>query len=217
MRSLTNAPIVVAGVVVGGPLAGRANGPVARVGDTASPEWRSCVEVSLLEGGSSLEGPFAFRPTKQDTHASRVAPTSPAKAADSSGKAGLESEVVALPQRARAFALGLAVGRDSRRRTPPWRRRALQWRRRSRQQPTAARNSVAADGIVTSCSRLGSVLRFESSALRLARRLGLVSRFSDPGAAITSRPGPLALLPNYQLDAGAPAPTTSAEALNESH
>lgn len=41
MRSLTNAPIVVAGVVVGGPLAGRANGPVARVGDTASPEWQS--------------------------------------------------------------------------------------------------------------------------------------------------------------------------------
>lgn len=82
MRSLTNAPIVVAGVVVGGPLAVRANGPVARVGDTASPEWQSCVEVSLLEGGSSLEGPFAFRPTKQDTHASRVAPTSPAKAAD---------------------------------------------------------------------------------------------------------------------------------------
>lgn len=138
-------------------------GRTARSRESATrlrPNGSRASRFPLLEGGSSLEGPFAFRPTKQDTHASRVAPTSPAKAADSSGKAGLESEVVALPQGARAFALGLAVWRDSLRRTPPWRRRALQWRRRSRQQPTAARNSVAPDGIVTSCSRLGSVLRF---------------------------------------------------------
>jgi len=56
------------------------------------------------------------------------------------------------------------------------------------------------------------------SAFRLARRLGLVSRFRDPEAAITSRLGPLALLPNYQLDAGAAAPTASAEAsMNRTH
>ena len=56
------------------------------------------------------------------------------------------------------------------------------------------------------------------SAFRLARRLGLVSRFRDPEAAITSRLGPLALLPNYQLDAGAAAPTESAEAsMNRTH
>ena len=46
----------------------------------------------------------------------------------------------------------------------------------------------------------------------VARRLGLVSRFREPEAAITSRLGRLALLPNYQLDLGAPAPTASAEA-----
>jgi hypothetical protein len=37
-------------------------------------------------------------------------------------------------------------------------------------------------------------------------------RFREPEAAITSRLGRLALLPNYQLDLGAPAPTASAEA-----
>lgn len=46
MRSLTNAAIVVAGVVLGGRLAGRAKCFVARVGDPASPEWQSPVEIS---------------------------------------------------------------------------------------------------------------------------------------------------------------------------
>lgn len=67
MRSLTNAPIVVAGVVVGGPLAGRANGPVARVGDTASPEWQSCVEVSPPRRRVFARGPVRLS-TDQARH-----------------------------------------------------------------------------------------------------------------------------------------------------
>ena len=164
MRSLTNAPIVVAGVVVGGPLAGRANGPVARVGDTASPEWQSCVEVSPPRRRVFARGPVRLS-TDQARHPRFASRTD--FAGQSGGfvcEGGSRVGGCCLPQGARAFALGLGLGlavwRDSLRRTRPWRRRALQWRRRSRQQPTAARNSVAPDGIVTSCSRLGSVLRF---------------------------------------------------------
>jgi hypothetical protein len=122
------------------------------------PNGSRASRFPLLEGESSLEGLFAFRPTKQDTHASRDAPTSPAKAADRPGRRVSSRRSLPCP-RARAFALGLAVWRDSLRRTPPRRRRFVV-RRRSRQQPTAARIWVAPDGIVTSCWRFGSVLRF---------------------------------------------------------
>jgi hypothetical protein len=67
MRPLTNAPIVVAGVVVGGPLAGRANGRVARVGDTVSPEWQACVEVSPPRRRVFARGPVRLS-TDQGRH-----------------------------------------------------------------------------------------------------------------------------------------------------
>ena len=81
MRSLTNAPIVVAGLVVGEPLADERPDRASRRHGFA----RMAIAASrfpLLEGESSLEGLFAFRPTKEDTQASPVSPTSPAKAAD---------------------------------------------------------------------------------------------------------------------------------------
>ena len=117
--SRTNAPTVVAGLVVGGPLAGRANCLVGRVGDTASPEWQSRVEVSpprrrvFALGGLRLLTDHAGHPR----FASRT--DFAGQSGGSSGKVGLESEVVALPRGARAFALGLAVWSDSLRRTPP--------------------------------------------------------------------------------------------------
>ena len=130
MRSLTSAPIVVASVVVGGPLAGRANGLVARVGDTASPEWQSRVEVSPPRRRVFARGPVRLS-TDQARHPRFASRTDFAgQSGGSSGKAGLEPEIVALPQGARVFALGPAVWRDSLRWTPPWRRFAM--RRRSR-------------------------------------------------------------------------------------
>ena len=142
MRSLTNAPIVIAGVVVGDPWrAGRTRwlrGSATRF----RPNGNRASRFPLLEGESSLGGLFAFRPTKEDTRASRVAPTSPSKAADRLGRRVSSRRSLPCPRARVRFALGLAVWRDSLRRTPPWRRR-FAVRRRSRQQPMAARNSVA--------------------------------------------------------------------------
>jgi hypothetical protein len=110
MRSLTNAPIVVAGVVVGGPLAGRANCSLARVGNTLRPNGNRASRFPFLEGESSLEGLFDFRPTKEDTHASRVVPTSPAKAADRLGRQVSSRRSLPCPRGARGVALGLRFG-----------------------------------------------------------------------------------------------------------
>ncbi len=57
-----------------------------------------------------LEGLFAFRPTKKDTHASRVAPTSAAKAADRLGRGSRVGGRCPAPGRAGvcAWACGLA-------------------------------------------------------------------------------------------------------------
>ena len=118
---------------------------------------------------------------------------------------GFESVVVALPQGARAFALGLAVRRDSLRRTPPWRRRALQWRRRSRQQPTAARNSVAPDGIdlVLETWFRSPLLQFRFSARATPGTCLAVQRPRGRDHLSARPPGIIAKLPTRRRSAGA--------------
>jgi hypothetical protein len=159
MRSLTKAPIVVAGMSCRGDGWGAgATTASARESETqlrpnGNPAPRRA-RLPILEGESSREGRLAFRPTKEDTHAS---PVSPGQSGNRLGTRGLELPVVALPQGRAVVSLGMAVWRDALRRTPRWRRFAVRWR--FRQQPTAAMNSGADDGTPRPRgSRLGSVL-----------------------------------------------------------
>jgi hypothetical protein len=129
--SLTSARIVVASVVVGGTVGGLGERPGRASGDTVSPEWQSRVGVSPPRRRVFARGPVCLS-TDQARHPRFASRTDFAgQSGGSSGKAGLEPEIVALPQGAPVFALGPAVWRDSLRRTPPW-----QWRfavrRRSR-------------------------------------------------------------------------------------
>jgi hypothetical protein len=151
MRSLTNALIVVAGVVFGGRLAGRANGLVARVGDPASlriaiarRDFRSS-KASLRYRACS---PFD-RPTKT-RFASRT--DFGGQSGGSSGKADLELKGSLLCPRARGRSrLGLRFGAT--------RFAGLRRGGGPASNLRAARNSVAPDGTATSSSRFGSVLR----------------------------------------------------------
>lgn len=96
---------------LGGPLAGRANGPVARVGDTASPEWQSCVEISPPRRRVFARGPVRLS-TDQARHPRFASRTD--FAGQSGGfvwEGGSRVGVVALPQGAGvcAWACGLAL------------------------------------------------------------------------------------------------------------
>jgi hypothetical protein len=210
MRSLTNTPIVAACVDL------RVDG--WRAGRTASSRGRRAGLARMAIAHRDfpiLEGPVGLSTDQGSTHGSRVAPTSPAKAADRLGRRVSGWRSLPCP-RARALAVGLVVWRDSVRRTPPWRRRFVMGRR-SRQQPTAARNSVAPEGT----SDLGLEFWFRSPLLGSA--YGSRDAWDLPRAPRTggrdhgSRLGRQALLPNYQLDAARRQPRRQRLKLNRTN